>query len=192
MTYRENQPPVVISRDGVRQIAKLAAAILDGDSKTADLSEPTRKLLHSQLIEDAKDVMSWCNGTLLSGENDSPDTRVVRLVPFTFTIKGYYANDLAELIDMTPDPVLSANPVYVVVLKQLAEFIDAEFCGEPTYSTEARLEALGNYDRIMAHLMRATNDYIAELSDLPDADDTENDDETEQFERGYNEHAAKK
>jgi hypothetical protein len=189
VTYTEKQPPVVISRDEVRQIAKLAAAILDGDSKTADLSEATRKVLHANLVEDAKDVMTWCDGTLLSGENDA-DVRVVRMVPMTFGVTGYYANDLAERLDMTPDAVLKANPVYVAMLRQLAGFIDAEFCGAPAYSTEARLEALGNYDLIMARLMRATNEYIAELPDLPDHSEPSQDGEIEtdetQFERSTN------
>lgn len=189
MTYTENQPPVVISRDEVRQIATLAAAILDGDSKTADLSEATRKVLHERLIEDAKDVKSWCDGTLLSGENDAPGVRVVRLRPLPFDIRGYYTNDIAQRLDMMPDAVLEANPVYVVWLRQLAAFIDDEFLGEPTYSIEARLEALGDYDRILATLTRAVNEYLDELPPLPDdpdSDDDEIEDDSEQFERSTN------
>lgn len=164
MTYTENQPPALVTRDEVRQIATIAWAVLDDGSKTAGLSPQTRNVLRHQLVEDAKDVLGWCEGTLMSGENDAYE--VDRLEPSSFRIRGYYTKDLADKLDLTPQAVLDANPVYVAILRQLAEFIDdyGLVYDMPQYSTEARLEALGDYDRILTRLQRHIAEYVAEIA----------------------------
>ncbi|OBB99766.1 hypothetical protein [Mycobacterium sp. 852002-40037_SCH5390672] len=175
MTYIEDQPPVIITRDEVRDIAECAWAVLNPNTND-DLSPMARAVLRKQLEKSAKNVLSWCDGTLLSGENDAYE--VNHLVPMTFRVRGYYTKDLAEKLDLTPQTVLDANPIYVVMLQRLAEFIDGWFGDSPMYSTEARLEALGDYDRIMARLQNRTAEYVAEVAANPGDDEDESDDES--------------
>jgi hypothetical protein len=176
VTYKENQPPVIVTRDEVRQIAWLAWAVLDPET----IHPAQRRTLR----EAAKDVISWCDGTLIWGENDDPQSRVLRMKPITFDIKGYYTNEhLPRVLDETPDAVIEAQPVYVQMLRQCAEFIDFEVCGGH-YSTEARLETLADYERILGRLAACTEEYLAELVH-PDDQDDEIDDE-EHLERSTN------
>lgn len=165
MTYVENQPPVFITRDEARGIAQMAWYVINSSA-------------NERMREIARNVMSWADGTLLSGENDAYDP--MRVVPMTFHVRGYYTADLAEKLDLTPQPVLDAWPLYVVMLKQLAEFIDDWFIDAPAYSTEARLEALGDYDRILARLQRQTAEWEAEIAaQVGDDEDDETKDETD-------------
>ncbi|BBX38920.1 hypothetical protein [Mycobacterium simiae] len=165
MTYIENEPPKRITRAEAREIAEIAWAILDSDPS-------------DYLREVAKNVISWVDGTLLFTENDA--WTVKRVIPFAFNVCGWYTRNLQERFDLTPQAVLDANPIYVAMLERLAGFLDNWIFGGPTYSDEARLEALQDYDRYLARLQQRTAEYVAEVAaeEAEKADDGTDEDES--------------